>query len=352
MKKSFLALAALGAAGAACAQSSLTMFGVVDATLAYGNGSLANRTQLTRGGLTTPRFGVRGVEDLGGGLSASFWLEAGLNNDDGTGSASNVNNQASGTSAASAGTQGLTFGRRSTVSMAGNWGEVRLGRDYVPQYWSLVLGDPFGNVGAGASVPFTQLITGVTGVRASNSIAYFSPANLLGGLALNYMHYEGENASNAANAHDGRGDGLRVAYGQGPFNVSAAYGRTSYVAGDVRQANVHGDWTWGALKLMGQYSRDENGALKARGGSIGGIYTLGANDLRLAYSRYRTSATLEPTAQKLAAGVVHYLSKRTALYVTVAHVKNSGGAAVGLNGAITAPNASSTGYDLGLRHAF
>lgn len=60
----------------------------------------------------------------------------------------------------------------------------------------------------------------------------------------------------------------------------------------------------------------------------------------------------DPTSKKLALGYVHNLSKRTALYATYARVTNSGGAAASLNGSVTAANASSTGYDFGVRHAF
>ena len=110
MKKSLIALAVLAASGAAMAQSSVTLFGVVDATYAYGSGSVSNKSQLTNSGYNSSRLGFRGVEDLGGGMSASFWLEAGLNNDNGTGGVTNTNNQA----ATSTG-GGLTFNRRSTV---------------------------------------------------------------------------------------------------------------------------------------------------------------------------------------------------------------------------------------------
>lgn len=117
MKKSLLLLSAMGLAGAACAQSSVTLFGIVDATIAHGSGSIAKRTQLSNGGYNSNRLGFRGVEDLGGGLSAHFWLEAALAVDDGQGGATNSNNQASGTGAATAGRQGLTFSRRSTVGI-------------------------------------------------------------------------------------------------------------------------------------------------------------------------------------------------------------------------------------------
>ncbi|HEY0837326.1 MAG TPA: porin, partial [Azospirillum sp.] len=79
MKKSLIALAVLAAAGAASAQSSVTLFGIVDAVVTVGRGTVADRTQLTDSGYNSSRLGFRGTEDLGGGMSASFWLEAGLN---------------------------------------------------------------------------------------------------------------------------------------------------------------------------------------------------------------------------------------------------------------------------------
>src|SRR4051812_28339740 len=93
MKKSLIALAVLAAAGAASAQSSVTLFGIVDATLAFGKGEVTDRTSLTNSGLNSSRLGFRGTEDLGGGMSASFWLEAGVANDDGSGAATSTNNQ-------------------------------------------------------------------------------------------------------------------------------------------------------------------------------------------------------------------------------------------------------------------
>jgi predicted porin len=181
MKKSLIALAVLATAGVASAQSSVTLFGIVDATLQHVTNSGGTKvTRLTNSGYNSSRLGFRGVEDLGGGMSASFWLEAGMNNDDGSGDPTNLNNQASGTGAAVAGRQGLTFNRRSTVSLAGGWGEVRLGRDYTPQFWNLTVFDPFGTNGVGTTQALNSIITGVTAVRASNSIGYFAPGKLGG----------------------------------------------------------------------------------------------------------------------------------------------------------------------------
>jgi predicted porin len=353
MKKSLIALAVLASAGVASAQSSVTLFGIVDATLAYGHGSVSNKTQLTNSGYNSSRLGFRGTEDLGGGMSASFWLEAGMANDNGEGAATNVNNQATGTGTAVAGRQGLTFNRRSTVSLAGNWGELRLGRDYTPQFWNLTVFDPFGTNGAGTTQVLNSTITTNTTVRASKSIGYFLPGNL-GGFYGQVQYSMGENASTAPNDKDGNGMGLRVGYANGPFNVALALSRTKYLAGDQQQNNIAGQWDFGMAKLMGEYSFDKNDALSANGKGwlIGGLVPVGAGEIRVAYSRYRVNVIGDPTSKKLALGYVHNLSKRTALYATVARLTNSGGAASSLNGSVTAANGNSTGYDFGIRHSF
>ena len=363
MKKSLIALAVLAAAGAASAQSSVTLFGVVDATVAFGRGNVSDKTQLTSSGYNSSRIGFRGTEDLGGGMSASFWLEAGINNDNGSGAATNTNNQATGgaitTTATGAsaglstnGTQGLTFNRRSTVSLAGGFGELRLGRDYSPQFWNLTVFDPFGTNGVGTTQTLNSIITGVTAVRASNAIGYFLPGNL-GGFYGQFQYYMGENnQTGVATEDDGNGMGLRVGFANGPFNVALATSRTEYAAGDVRQTNLGGQFDFGVAKLLGHISRDKNGTLDGKGWLLGGLFPVGAGEIRASYSRYETDAAGQPETKKLAIGYVHNLSKRTAVYTTYARVKNDGGAAQALNGAVTSANSSSSGLDIGLRHSF
>jgi len=350
MKKSLIALAVLAsAAGAASAQSSVTLFGIVDATVQLGRGNIADRTQLGNSGYNSSRLGFRGVEDLGGGMSASFWLEAGVSNDNGTGGATNTNNQAAG---ATGGATGLVFNRRSTVSLAGGWGELRLGRDYTPQFWNLTVFDPFGTNGVGTTQTLNSIITGVTQVRASNTIGYFLPGNL-GGFYGQVQYYMGENLqNNAATEDDGTGLGLRLGFANGPFNVALAMSRTEYAAGDVRQNNIGGQWDFGIAKAMAHISRDENGTVDGKGWLIGGLFPVGAGEIRAAYSRYETDAVGQPETKKIALGYVHNLSKRTAVYTTWARVKNSGGAAQALNGATTGANSNSSGLDLGIRHSF
>ncbi len=352
MKKSLIALAVLAAAGAASAQSSVTLFGVVDATFAMGRGTLTDRTQLSNSGYNSSRLGFRGTEDLGGGMSASFWLEAGMNNDNGEGVATNTNNQASGVGAAVAGRQGLTFNRRSTVSLAGGWGELRLGRDYTPQFFNLSVFDPFGTNGVGTTQTLNSIITGVTAVRASNTIGYFIPGNL-GGFYGQVQYYMGENAKNgAATEDDGNGLGLRVGFANGPFNIAVATSRTEYAAGDVRQSNLGGEWNFGVAKLMAHISKDRNGAVDGKGWLIGGLFPIGAGEIRASVSRYETDAAGDPETRKLAVGYVHNLSKRTAVYTTYARIRNDGGAVQALNGSTTGANTSSSGLDIGIRHSF
>ncbi len=348
MKKSLIALAVLAASGAAMAQSSVTLFGVVDATYAYGSGSVANKSQLTNSGYNSSRIGFRGVEDLGGGMSASFWLEAGVNNDNGTGSVTNTNNQA----ATSTG-GGLTFNRRSTVSLNGGFGEVRLGRDFTPQFWNLTVFDPFGTNGVGTTQTLNSSLGGPTTIRASNSISYFLPGNL-GGFYGQAQYYMGENLSNAANKKDGNGLAARVGYANGPINVALAFSETKFIAGNIKAVNLGGSYDLGVAKIMAHYNQDKiSGGNDGKGFLIGGLVPMGAGEIRLAYSTYKGSLT-NPDARsdKIALGYVHNLSKRTALYATYAHLNNKKGAAQALNGSVTGVNENSNGYDFGIKHSF
>ena len=142
MKKSLLALAVLGAfAGAASAQSSVTLFGVVDLSANQIKNGAASTQTLQSNQLNSNRIGFRGIEDLGGGLKAGFWLEAAMSNETGNvGGGNGVPAPANGAS---------IFNRRSTVSLFSNWGELRLGRDYDASFWNLVYDDVNGANGLG-----------------------------------------------------------------------------------------------------------------------------------------------------------------------------------------------------------
>ena len=387
MKKSLVALAALALAGIASAQSSVTLFGVLDAGVSYNdtksnlsNGGSVKRSQWTQStsGYNSSRLGFRGTEDLGGGLAASFWLEAGLGNDTGA--------------AGGGGTQ--LFNRRSTVSLSGAFGEVRIGRDYTATFWNDTVFDPFGTNGVGSNVIFgahlaptattpatpTSPYADSNYVRASNTVAYFLPTNLGGfygqvqyGLA-EQVKTTGTNVSTA-----GRYVGGRFGYANGPLDVALAYGESTTndlitSNNKVKTANLGASYDFGVVKAFTELSQFKLASgiattiidnSKVNGLLIGATAPIGAGLIRASFSTARVSLPgADPRADKFALGYVHNLSKRTALYATYAHVnnKNFGANVPGISanaGTGSSPLAygagtpsSSNGYDFGIRHAF
>jgi predicted porin len=345
MKKSLLALAALTAfAGAASAQSSVTLFGIVD--LAYvnvKNGSL-KQNLLSSNQYNSNRLGFRGVEDLGGGLRAGFWLEGAMNNDTGEGTATGG---------------GQNWQRRSTVSLMGGFGEVRLGRDYTPSFWNYTVFDPFGTNGPGSILSLVSTLGSGAGtlVRANNTVGYFLPA--AGGLYGQAQVAAGEGV--AGNKYYG----VRLGYAGGPVNVAVAYGQTPSdggLADDYTDMNIGGSFKIGpAFTLMAQYSqrefanRDQNTAL------IGGALAMGAGTLRFSYVQSdgaQGSSATDFDAKLMAIGYYYDLSKRTTVYGVASQLDNDGSAAtgarftIGSGPAMTAGGAKSTGFALGVRHAF
>lgn len=341
MKKSLLALATLGLfAGAASAQSSVTLFGIVDAAYAHVSAGGKSATGITNSGLNSSRLGFRGVEDIGGGLKAGFWLEGALSNDDGNAS-------------------GLTFQRRSTVSLMGGFGEVRLGRDYTPSFWNTTVYDPFGTNGIGQAMTPGMISAagagnGTNAVRSNNTIGYFLPA--MGGFTgqLQYGFGEGTTSPKTNTYY-----GFRFGYGAGPLSAAFAYGKTTGAtsAADTKYTNIGASFDMGAVKPMFFWGTEKagNGA-KVTGIELGLTAPVGAGEFRAAYSRYDVSNSSNDW-NKFALGYGHNLSKRTQLYATYARVSNKGAqtkavANNGLSAGAAAPGGNSTGYEFGVRHAF
>mgnify|MGYP001952330499 FL=1 len=355
----------------------MTLFGVVDAAVSnYSTKStyysaLANpflvapigvkqsQTALTNSGYNTSRIGFRGTEDLGGGLAASFWLEAPISNDDGA--------------------KGISdFSRRSTVSLSGGFGEVRLGRDYTPTFWNDTVFDPFGTNGVGTNLFATinsNLSTAVgpgspvsktdNYYRASNSIGYFLPPNLGGFYGqIQYALHENTKSSGLPESPStkGRYIGGRFGYANGPIDVAAAYGQStaadsvtfdkfSLITGSqdrkISTFNLGASYDFGPVKLFGEVSRvkdkNETGASssfvnpltlqsvpyfattsqsdKYNGYLLGVTVPVGPGLIRASYStvKFKNGAPLsvedallggnrDASANKLAIGYVHNLS--------------------------------------------
>ena len=365
MKKSLIALAVLAASGAAMAQSSVTLYGVVDTGLTYSKGEESVYGMTHVGGNVNSRLGFRGVEDLGNGLKATFNLESGFSADDGT----NYMGQ-----------DGLAFTRTSTVGLAGNFGEVRLGRMLTSSYLAVSRYDAFGDTGIGASLAWNPNQTGYA-PRAENAIS-FTSAN------YNGFKFGGEYGfGEQQKASDSRYIGIGATYDNGPLSLGLGFDRMN---GDTANNTVldtnlttwqlGGAYNFGVAKLMGFYkqSKDKvtgpaapNASFKSKVFGLGVTAPVGAaGEVRASYNHYRDSADIPgvntPTfkANQLSLGYVHNLSKRTALYGTYAYMKNSnktiGGQKVnlglGLNGAMAGAGLKDGekqhGLQLGVRHAF
>jgi len=381
MKKSLIALAALGAiASSAMAQSSVTLYGIVDlglvkqsnadANLALGGVGVGNK-ELNVAQATKSRIGFRGVEDLGGGLSVKFDLEHRFLPD--TGAVNTTSNN--------------QFWDKSIVGITSQtFGEVTLGRDYMPLFYSQYLLDPWLNQGIaelGASsyawAGYARFGGGALGlaqdtrsVRYNNGIFYKAQAagfTAILGASLNETDVDG-----TSNRY-----GINVMYNAGPLFVTAAYDQ------DKAQSTLTG--LPGPLAGLNGYPNaiaDEDVWL------IGVAYDFGFIKPRLSY----TEATLQqvagapgpsglplkeinPTAWTLAAtvptssglvkmgyqsmdydfsdikttkfslGYEHTLSKRTALYADLTSGKfKSDKTKTGKD------NYTANGVDLGIRHAF
>lgn len=332
------------AAGQAQAQSAVTVFGVADIGYVHSSASGVSKSQLASDGNTSSRLGFRGTEDLGGGMKAGFWLEGALAID-------------------SPGT--LTLTRRSTVELSGAFGEIRLGRDYVPTFTNLtVAAHPFGTNGVGNAGQLFYPVaangtTSSTHVRSNNGINYFTPK--MGGLQANVMYAFGEKASNAGlTKNDDTYVGGRISFSDGPLNLALATGKTQYATGDFKQSNFAANYQMGAAKLMYLWGENKVGVTKTTSNMIGTQYQVSAvGEIRASYTALKASGFASTSgvgdASQVTIGYLHNLSKRTALYTNYSVVDNKGAGkqfVVGGGNGVTTAGGNSTGYEVGVRHAF
>jgi predicted porin len=339
MKKSLLALAILGSfVGAASAQSTLTIFGVVDLSVNQIKNGSTKQTNMQSNQLNSNRLGFRGVEDLGGGMTASFWLEAGMANDDGTIGGSN-------------GVTTAFFNRRSTVSLTSGFGELRLGRDYVASFWNTVFGDVNGANGLGQGLNMVSSLGSgaVTIARDNNMVGYFLPGNL-GGVYGQFQLAAGEGVTGQKYA------GGRLGYAAGPVDVSVAMGQTNTATSDkFKMSNIGGSYDFGMAKLYGFYNMNKYAARKQSVYELSVGVPLGQGEFRASYGKSDQSGAGTDGDDSTLYGLeyVYNLSKRTAMYTSYGRISNKGAAAFTVAaGAGSAKGATSSGFNVGLRHSF
>jgi predicted porin len=335
MKKSLLVLAvATAASTVAVAQSSVTLFGLVDVGVRQLDNGGVRQTQLANDGLSASRLGVRGVEDLGGGLKAGFWLESQVRADTGLPNDTRF------------------WHRRSTVSLTSDsLGELRLGRDQLPTWTAVGDFDVFFQNGIGDTTTTYAVLGGIdTRARADNLVAYFLPS--LGGLY-------GQLSLAAGEGTPGRKyTGGRIGYRSGPFDVTAAYSQTEVTTDDVDLVVVSGSYDFGVVRVAGIFQeasyQDDTDTRYTLGASV----PFGQAVFRASYTHTDGSGPGigNRDADSFALGGIYNLSRRTALYATYATIDNEGTAnfTVGTISGSTMPRTEerSQGFEFGVRHSF
>jgi len=233
MKKSLLALAVLGAfAGAAQAQSAVTIYGSFDGGVRYRtNQNAAGDSLLTMGSTGTynsNRIGFKGVEDLGGGLNAHFTLETGFNT--GTGALDVAN---------------TLFNRTAAVGLGGAWGSLDFGRQYTVAFKTIASYDPFSYKypGIALAVPATA------GTRYDNDIQYIGT---FGAFTARAEYALGEVTGNNS---AGSKRAVGASYADGPLALGAAYTQVNSAADlKTKHWTVGGGYKFGPARLTAGYT--------------------------------------------------------------------------------------------------
>lgn len=339
-------------------QSSVTIYGLVDLSAQYlrsGDRSPmagSNMWRLADGILYGPgsRWGIRGTEDLGGGLTAKVLLESGFSADTG------VSTQG-----------GRLFGRQSYVAVSSaSAGEIRLGRQYILHDELLPVSSPVGGVTVSNPYAVYTVAAGafntiIDAPRIDNAVHYLSPT--FGGFQLQGMIAPGEGTQDLYR-------GIKLNYRSGPFTSALAYerskARVTPAGGNSNVNNVFGigaNYDFVSFKLYGGYqnARDlttgvgtqigtltlptmTGAATDLKAFTVGASTPVGAATLAANYerSKFSNAAGASVSVGRLGFGADYSLSKLTSLYGYVAFATG------GLRDYVNEKQI----YQLGLRKAF
>lgn len=378
MKKTLLAAALLaGFAGAASAQSSVTLYGIVDGGLRYqqvsrNNLDGTNNVGLAYGQQSGNRFGMRGVESLGNGNNAIFMLESGFDLGNGTSQQG-----------------GRLFGRQAWMGVENTaWGQVRLGRmlNLTTDYLVNVV-DPFG-AGFG-QLNMGHAFTSGNTVRMDNTLMYKTPtmsgfqAGVGYSFATGLTSNGGTTGYGFATSNNSRELTVGARYANGPVYVAASYEKayaatTSAANGQsVGNWNIAGSYDFKVVKLAAGYGQTRDGFWAGSGaGGAGAQLAVAPNGTSNAlvfapavgYNSFIVGATVpvNATSRVLLSwtmitpnsnmkdaynasnqssynlGYTYDFTKRTNLYTYVGQSVNYA----------TVDTAKSTVVGLGMRHAF
>lgn len=335
------------------AQSSVTLYGIVDGGLLYqsktpgANGQNSGSSiQLMDSGIEISEFGLRGTEDLGGGLKATFDLESGISVANGGFNDSNGN----------------LFGRQAWLALAGSFGEAKLGMQFSPFFIALYEDDPRGfSPFASSVVNYVDNVFGTSGFNA-NAVSYTTPS--LGGWHGSVMLALG---GEAGDFQAGRQYSASVTYDGSPLMVNASiYSGNS--GGTVQTAipttvafwgrTLGAAYRFGSLTIKGSFT-----SYKVAGSFDDNVYGGGFDYFVTPFVDLNTGVTVtsdrDNTANHsvlAAMGANYHVSKRTTLYAQVGLVHNHGAMNTGL--AISGTNTlygvpgTTVGVNIGMSHSF
>jgi predicted porin len=355
-----LALLAGTTASGAMAQSSVTVYGLLDTGLAHMTNANAAGDAVTKmpslTGSFPSRLGFRGAEDLGDGLQAVFTLESGLAMDTG-----------------SMGQGNRLFGRQASVGLKGRYGALTLGRQINMTYIALTKSDVLGpNLFSINSIdPY------LPNARSDNAIGYLGYFNdvvvgatystgrdgsAAGGPSATNCPGEAPGNARACRqitgllGYETKTYGINASYDIMYGNAGAANGLTSSDNSD-RRVTVNGYFMAGAAKLAGgvveRTTRAATGLTESDLYYFGVSYPVAPQATLDAQVARRDVKHSDADATMLVARLSYYLSKRTAVYGSVGHMKNSGLSAIALDaGGTVGVGRSQNGVMAGLRHTF
>lgn len=356
-KNTLVCGASLACCAAAHAQSSVTIYGIVDAGMEHishqktAQGTSASVWQLSSGNRINSRLGFRGSEDLGDGLHAIFTLEDGIDLSTGATQQSGGNKTA------------RLFGRQSFVGLESDrYGSLMIGRQMTPMYrFSLAL-DPLNYSSYGFSAQDSQFVG-----RADKAVEYLKKTGPVEFNAMVSFGYDALNAGNVSlpvpnNFRVGKQYDLAARYLQGPANLTVSYEQRQGLdiatgAKDERRWLAGGTYKIGKATLYGGYELLLNGLTPAQTRSMvygGTRYRITpALDLSAA-AYYHDYRDIDGHALSLGVNADYWFSKRTAVYTDLTQVLNAGKAALGVAGTASPalPGVNQLGVAVGIVHTF
>jgi predicted porin len=332
MKKTLIALAAVAATGAAFAQSTVTLSGVLDVGLEKRWSGDETRMTSNRNG--TSNWTLSGTEDLGGGLKAMFQISTSFNADDGTFNSSDAANNRT------LGNNGLFVG------VTGGFGTLRGGRPVNTLYGNAMFAN--GTKGV-SSHDANSVLVGLTAnagssVYVANAVQYHSPRFAGFQVQVEYAPSELANAD--------AGMGLAVRYDAGPLSASATTYEGAGTASLLKPKSVTqlaAAYNFGVARAFLTYRDDSNKAASADTGfALGVTAPVGPGSLYASYNVIEAAGT---DGKTIIAGYKYSLSKRTTAYVNIAN-RNAAYLPAAVTGAGGNGGKSSNGFGVGLQHNF